>query len=54
MCLHRADDPLVCPKGHVFCKQCVYESLIAQKDAYQERLAKWESQEVCVTAECAL
>jgi len=31
LCLHQADEPLVCTKGHLFCKACIYECLLQQK-----------------------
>ena len=31
LCLQRAREPLACSKGHLFCKECVYNDLLAQK-----------------------
>jgi hypothetical protein len=31
LCLGTARNPLACLEGHLFCKECVYESIIAQK-----------------------
>jgi nitric oxide synthase-interacting protein len=31
LCLQRARDPLCCSHGHLFCKECIYENILAQK-----------------------
>jgi nitric oxide synthase-interacting protein len=31
LCLKPLIDPLACPKGHTFCKECILECLLAQK-----------------------
>jgi nitric oxide synthase-interacting protein len=44
ICINLASNPLVCPKGHVFCKACIYECLMAQKDHKKKQLKKFEEQ----------
>src|SRR6185312_6537870 len=31
LCLQRARDPVCCSQGHLYCKECIYENLLAQK-----------------------
>ena len=31
LCLKPLIDPVCCRKGHLFCKECIYSSLLAQK-----------------------
>jgi nitric oxide synthase-interacting protein len=31
LCLKPLIDTLCCPKGHTFCKECIFECLLAQK-----------------------
>jgi nitric oxide synthase-interacting protein len=31
ICLQPVIDPLCCLKGHLFCKECIFECLLAQK-----------------------
>lgn len=31
LCLAKARDPLVCSRGHLACKECIYENILAQK-----------------------
>ncbi|KAI6041455.1 hypothetical protein EDC04DRAFT_2668193 [Pisolithus marmoratus] len=43
LCLQRARDPVACDQGHLFCKECVYTDLLAQKrdmKRQKERLEK--------------
>lgn len=35
LCLKPVIDPLCCPKGHVFCKECILECLLSQKKDIQ-------------------
>jgi nitric oxide synthase-interacting protein len=27
LCLQKARNPVICPKGHLMCKECIYESV---------------------------
>ncbi|GAA5888596.1 hypothetical protein JCM6882_009011 [Rhodosporidiobolus microsporus] len=31
LCLNRARDPRICPEGHVYCQECILNSLLSQK-----------------------
>lgn len=31
LCLNRAESPVVCHQGHLFCKECIYTALLDQK-----------------------
>lgn len=44
ICLHAAVEPLACPKGHLFCKECIYESLMAQKEHQKRQMRLFEEQ----------
>src|SRR4051794_29689697 len=35
LCLQRARDPVCCTQGHLYCKECILENILAQK---KERL----------------
>jgi nitric oxide synthase-interacting protein len=35
---------IVCPKGHLFCKGCIYQSLMAQKQHKKKQLEKYNEQ----------
>ncbi|KAF9353862.1 hypothetical protein BGX26_008388 [Mortierella sp. AD094] len=39
LCLQTARDPVCCPEGHLSCKECIYENILAQKQEI-ERQAK--------------
>ena len=45
LCLHSAIDALVCHKGHLYCKECIYESLVQQKDRHREQRAVRDDRE---------
>eukprot|EP00164_Ancoracysta_twista_P007170 GFYU01010143.1.p1 GENE.GFYU01010143.1~~GFYU01010143.1.p1 ORF type:complete len:292 (-),score=69.24 GFYU01010143.1:75-950(-) len=42
LCLHTVRDPVTCLKGHLFCKECVFENLMAQKQEINRRERKYE------------
>ena len=44
ICLSPAVEPLACPKGHVFCKGCIYECLLTQKEHKRKQMKKYEEQ----------
>ena len=42
-------DPVSCPKGHIYCKECVLTNLISQKasiEASKRELERWEDNEI--------
>ncbi|MQL87176.1 hypothetical protein Taro_019716 [Colocasia esculenta] len=45
LCLKPLVSPLCCPKGHVFCKECILECLLAQKKDIQRKLAAHAAQQ---------
>jgi nitric oxide synthase-interacting protein len=44
LCLQRTEDrtPLASPSGYVFCKECIYANLLAQKRTIQENVDAYE------------
>ena len=40
--LNRAKDPLVSPSGYIYCKECIYENLLAQKQQIQQNKLAYE------------
>ncbi|KAF9568094.1 hypothetical protein EC968_003114 [Mortierella alpina] len=48
LCLQTARDPVCCPEGHISCKECIYENILAQKQEIQrqaEQAAMQQAQE---------
>ena len=45
ICLKLCDIPLVCPNGDLFCKQCIYQSLLTQKQRNKQKLHEYQSQQ---------
>jgi len=46
LCLHQAMDPLCCPQGHLFCKACIYESLLTQKQYIKTQQKLYDEQQL--------
>ncbi|KAI9030018.1 hypothetical protein CLU79DRAFT_695200 [Phycomyces nitens] len=48
LCLQTARDPVACPQGHLACKECIYESILTQKQNIkrEERLLEQKQQDV--------
>ena len=47
LCLQTAREPLACLKGHIACKECIYENILAQKkeiSRQQKALQDFQSQ----------
>jgi len=42
LCLHHAEDALCCPQGHLYCKECIYGSLLEQKKEMSRAQKAWE------------
>ena len=36
LCLQTAVDPVTCEEGHIFCRKCIMENLLAQKKAIKK------------------
>jgi nitric oxide synthase-interacting protein len=45
LCLKPLIDPMSCQKGHVFCKECILQCLLAQKKDIQRKLAAHATQQ---------
>ncbi|OAE33086.1 hypothetical protein AXG93_1913s1880 [Marchantia polymorpha subsp. ruderalis] len=45
ICLKPLIDPLCCNKGHLFCKECIFECLLAQKKDIKRKLAVYMAQQ---------
>jgi len=42
LCLQKADQPVICPRGHVLCRRCMIEGLARQKEEGRAARAAWE------------
>ncbi|KAI5082233.1 hypothetical protein GOP47_0002371 [Adiantum capillus-veneris] len=45
ICLKPFIDPLCCPKGHLFCKECILHCLLAQKKDIKRKIASFAAQQ---------
>jgi len=45
LCLQPVVDPLCCLQGHLFCKECIYECLLAQQKDIKRQKKLWEAQQ---------
>ncbi|KAI0292854.1 hypothetical protein BC826DRAFT_1017122 [Russula brevipes] len=43
LCLQRARDPVACQEGHLFCKECAYTDLLAQKKDIKRQKERLEA-----------
>jgi len=43
LCLQRARDPVACQDGHLFCKECAYTDLLAQKKDIKRQKERLEA-----------
>jgi len=43
LCLQRARDPTACSRGHIYCKECIYADLLAQRKEIKRHQAKLEA-----------
>ena len=49
LCLSRASDPVACPQGHLYCRECVITDLITQKagiESQKREMERWEVTEL--------
>lgn len=44
LCMKLPKDPLCCPNGDIFCKDCIYKSLLNQKERAKYQLIQYELQ----------
>lgn len=45
ICMHHAVSPVCCPKGYLYCKECIYKFLMQKKLKYKEELDKYNEQQ---------
>eukprot|EP01094_Clydonella_sp_ATCC50884_P018217 TRINITY_DN3328_c0_g1_i1.p1 TRINITY_DN3328_c0_g1~~TRINITY_DN3328_c0_g1_i1.p1 ORF type:complete len:364 (-),score=115.64 TRINITY_DN3328_c0_g1_i1:238-1329(-) len=45
LCLQDAVSPMLCPKGHLYCKECIFDCILRQKKDIKERVRIWEEQQ---------
>eukprot|EP00742_Colponemidia_sp_Colp-10_P004361 GILJ01004653.1.p1 GENE.GILJ01004653.1~~GILJ01004653.1.p1 ORF type:complete len:314 (-),score=52.31 GILJ01004653.1:145-1029(-) len=43
LCLHPVTNPVACPQGHLFCKECIFEALLTQKKEIKRAEKKFEA-----------
>lgn len=46
ICLKLVSDPLVCPSGDLFCKGCIYEHLLTQKQKVKKKMNLFQAQKL--------
>lgn len=51
LCLNTAREPMACNQGHMACKECFYENIVAQRKAIQ-RDQKLRERQLAVQAVC--
>eukprot|EP01095_Lingulamoeba_sp_RSL-Kostka_P011058 TRINITY_DN411_c0_g1_i1.p1 TRINITY_DN411_c0_g1~~TRINITY_DN411_c0_g1_i1.p1 ORF type:complete len:293 (+),score=90.49 TRINITY_DN411_c0_g1_i1:193-1071(+) len=44
LCLQAVLDPMICEKGHLYCKECIYSSLLTQKKKLKKQRKLYEKQ----------
>lgn len=44
LCLEMAREPNSCPQGHLACRSCFLEDILAQKNSYREMKAEYEKE----------
>jgi nitric oxide synthase-interacting protein len=44
LCLKTFIDPMACSKGHIFCKTCIIENLVMQKEEIKQKIKEWEEE----------
>jgi nitric oxide synthase-interacting protein len=45
LCIQPVNEPMICQKGHLFCKECIYTSLLTQKQEIKRQTLKYNMQE---------
>lgn len=53
LCIKQAVDPLSCKKGNIYCKECIYQFLVGQKQHKRKQLKLWEQQQAAITGDSA-
>lgn len=44
LCLSPAQSPVICSKGHIFCRECLLRNFLDQKERIRLMQAKWQRQ----------
>eukprot|EP01084_Bolivina_argentea_P102923 184379_1 len=45
LCLKLCEDPMVCPHGDLFCKECIYQSLLSQSRRNTQKLKEYNQEQ---------
>lgn len=45
LCVHPAVDPMATPSGHIYCKECIVEFLLAKTQELKRQKEAFEAQE---------
>ena len=45
LCLGEVVSPVVCPKGHLFCAECIVRNFGEQREANRRLMARWQQQQ---------
>lgn len=53
LCLQRLSDPVATPSGFLFCRACIFESLVSQKQALDAQRAAYNAEQAELAAEAA-
>eukprot|EP01116_Phalansterium_solitarium_P019871 TRINITY_DN570_c1_g1_i1.p1 TRINITY_DN570_c1_g1~~TRINITY_DN570_c1_g1_i1.p1 ORF type:complete len:286 (-),score=108.03 TRINITY_DN570_c1_g1_i1:337-1194(-) len=51
LCLHPVVNPMTCTKGHLYCKECIFQSLLEQKKKIERQLKQYDQQQKEIEAE---
>ncbi|KAG0225155.1 hypothetical protein BGW41_004810 [Actinomortierella wolfii] len=53
LCLQKARDPVCCNQGHLSCRECIYENILAQRAEIQRQQAQQQADEARLAEEQA-
>ncbi|XP_049848617.1 uncharacterized protein LOC126315407 [Schistocerca gregaria] len=42
ICMSQFKNPVSCLRGHIFCRDCIYESLLAETEEYKKNVSQWK------------
>eukprot|EP00668_Euglena_longa_P031721 GGOE01040965.1.p1 GENE.GGOE01040965.1~~GGOE01040965.1.p1 ORF type:complete len:344 (+),score=121.99 GGOE01040965.1:75-1106(+) len=45
LCLQLAQTPMATPAGYLYCKECIYSNILAQREAHQRKLKEYNEQQ---------
>eukprot|EP01125_Pyxidicula_operculata_P009467 TRINITY_DN311_c0_g1_i9.p1 TRINITY_DN311_c0_g1~~TRINITY_DN311_c0_g1_i9.p1 ORF type:complete len:277 (-),score=40.30 TRINITY_DN311_c0_g1_i9:52-882(-) len=46
ICLQAIENPLSDKEGHIYCKQCIYQYLLEQKNIYKQKMKEYKAQQI--------